>query len=115
MATLTFNKQKLIELLKEKKAKVIADSKKETDHYKSEAVKSLEKSIKEYEAELKGAKEDLELVKAGKAPKNRYFRSYDENNLTYKFDAQIKRLELSDNVTVTMTDRGTDDLFRLIS
>jgi hypothetical protein len=64
---------------------------------------------------LKGAREDLELVKAGNKPKNRYYRWNDEDSLTYKFDQQIARLELSDNLTVTMTDRGTDDLFRLIS
>ena len=107
MATLTFNKAKLIDLLKEKRAQALANAKVEQDESRKEAIKDLEQDIKIKQA-------DLDLLKAGKRPKDRYLRAYDDNYYTAGYDDQIKRLELSDNVTITLTDRGTDDLFRLI-
>lgn len=107
---LTYSREKLIEKLKAKKTELVESQTKEAEKFRKEEIKRVENEISELN-------KHLDALKKGETRKDnygRYYGRYYSGVDTTSLDRIIARLEMSEDVTVSFTDREMDSVFRFI-
>jgi hypothetical protein len=110
MSTLSYDKQKLIDSLKIKRAKYVHDFEAEKEFERKRLLVEVQKEIEKHQ-------KDLAQIQKGGEPENYYGRygSYRSKVDTTRFDRAIARLEACIDTTIKLSDRSDDDVLALIA
>jgi hypothetical protein len=109
LSTLSYDKQKLIDSLKIKRAEYVKNFEAEKEHARKRVMVEIQKEIDKHQ-------KDLALVTKGQEPDN-YYSTYGRINKpeTGRFDRAIARLESCMDQIIKLSDKSDDDVLALIA